>query len=38
MSIHPQIIEQPELDLSVVIPIFNEKGNIDKLYHELTQA
>jgi len=38
MSIHPQIIEQPELDLSVVIPIFNEKGNIDKLYHELTEA
>jgi len=38
MSIHPQIIEQPELDLSVVIPIFNEKGNIDKLYYELTEA
>ena len=38
MSTYPQVIEQPELDLSIVIPIFNEKGNIDKLYHELTQA
>ena len=38
MSIHPEVIAHPELDLSVVIPVYNEKGNIEKLYHELTQA
>ncbi|MCY3573283.1 MAG: glycosyltransferase family 2 protein [Chloroflexi bacterium] len=29
---------QPELALSVVIPIFNEAGNIERLYKELTAA
>lgn len=38
MSIQPEVIETPELDLSVVIPIFNEEGNVDKLYDELTAA
>ena len=38
MSIHPEVIEYPELALSVVIPVYNEQGNIERLYHELTQA
>lgn len=29
---------QPELALSVVMPIFNEAGNIERLYKELTAA
>ena len=38
MSIHPKVIKYPELDLSVVIPVYNEEGNIEKLYYELTQV
>ncbi len=38
MPIQPEVIEEPELELSVVIPVYNEKGNIEKLYHELTGA
>lgn len=38
MPIHPQVIERPELALSVVIPIYNEQGNIESLHRELTQA
>lgn len=38
MPIHPQVIERPELALSVVIPIYNEQGNIEPLHRELTQA
>lgn len=38
MPIHPQVIERPELALSVVIPVYNEQGNIEPLHHELTQA
>jgi len=34
----PQEILKPELPLSVVVPIYNEEGNIDKLYRELTAA
>lgn len=38
MPIHPEVIEHPELDISVVIPVFNEEGNIEDLYTELTAA
>ncbi|MCY4465714.1 MAG: glycosyltransferase family 2 protein [Chloroflexi bacterium] len=33
-----QEAQQPELALSVVIPIFNEAGNIEQLHKELTAA
>jgi glycosyltransferase involved in cell wall biosynthesis len=38
MSVAPEFIEVPEIALSVVIPIYNEEGNIDRLYEELTEA
>lgn len=38
MTILPEEIQRPELDISVVIPVFNEEGNIDRLYTELTVA
>ena len=38
MTIQPEVISRPELHLSVVIPIYNEEGNIEKLYEELTAA
>lgn len=38
MSYRPDDIEHPELELSVVVPIYNEEGNIDKLHSELTAA
>ena len=38
MSYRPDDIQQPELKLSVVVPIYNEEGNIDKLHSELTAA
>ncbi len=38
MPIHPETIEQPELDISVVIPVYNEEGNIERLHTELTEA
>ncbi len=36
MSIAPDVITRPELGISVVIPVYNEEGNIDRLYQELT--
>ncbi len=38
MSIAPDVINRPELGVSVVIPVYNEEGNIDRLYQELTTA
>ena len=38
MSNQPDDIQQPELDLSVVVPIYNEAGNIDRLHRELSAA
>jgi len=38
MSVAPELVERPELALSVVIPIFNEEGNIERLYRELTDT
>lgn len=38
MPIHPETIEKPELDISVVIPVYNEEGNIERLHRELTEA
>jgi glycosyltransferase involved in cell wall biosynthesis len=38
MPIHPETITQPELDISVVIPVYNEEGNIERLHAELTEA
>ncbi len=38
MSNQPDDIPHPELELSVVVPIYNEEGNIDKLHSELSQA
>ena len=32
------VIAKPDLELSVVIPIYNEEGNIDHLYRELSEA
>ena len=36
MAIPPEVITKPELELSIVIPIYNEEGNIDRLHEELT--
>lgn len=38
MPIQPEVIKEPELELSVVIPVYNEKGNIERLHQELTRA
>jgi len=38
MSNRPDDILNPELELSIVVPIYNEEGNIDKLHSELTEA
>ena len=38
MSNRPHDILHPELELSIVIPIYNEEGNIDRLHSELTAA
>ena len=38
MSNRPEDILHPELELSIVVPIYNEEGNIDKLHSELTAA
>ncbi len=38
MTILLEAISRPELGISVVIPIYNEEGNIDRLYQELTAA
>ncbi len=38
MAITPDVIERPELELSVVIPIYNEEGNIERLHRELSEA
>ena len=38
MTILPDEITRPELGISVVIPVYNEEGNIDRLYQELTVA
>ncbi len=38
MAIQPEVISRPDLELSVVIPIYNEEGNIETLYEELTAA
>lgn len=38
MAIHPEKIEHPELDISVVVPVYNEEGNIERLHRELTEA
>ena len=38
MAISPDVIERPELELSVVIPIYNEEGNIERLQRELNEA
>ncbi len=38
MAISPDVIERPELELSVVIPIYNEEGNIERLQRELSGA
>lgn len=38
MSVAPESIEAPELELSIVVPIFNEEGNIERLHQELTEA
>ncbi len=38
MSILSEAIARPELELSIVVPIYNEEGNIDRLYEELTAA
>lgn len=38
MSVAPQQIEAPEMPLTVVIPIYNEEGNIERLHKELTEA
>lgn len=38
MTKRPDDILHPELELSVVVPIYNEEGNIDKLHAELTEA
>ena len=38
MSSPAHLESKPELELSVVIPIFNEAGNIERLHKELTAA
>ena len=38
MSIKSQVVEHPELDLSIIIPIYNEEGNIERLHDELSAA
>lgn len=38
MENQPVSIEAPELDLSIVIPVFNEEGNIETLHGELSAA
>lgn len=38
MSNRPDDIQHPELELSIVVPIYDEEGNIDKLHNELTKA
>ena len=38
MAISPDVIERPELELSVVIPIYNEEGNIERLQRELSES
>ena len=38
MSVAPDVIEVPEVELTVVIPIYNEEGNIERLYGELTEV
>ncbi len=38
MSVAPETMQGPELELSIVVPIFNEEGNIERLHRELTAA
>ena len=38
MSVAPETMQGPELELSIVVPIFNEEGNIERLHQELTAA
>ena len=38
MDSKPDAIEAPELELSIVIPIYNEEGNIETLQRELSEA
>ena len=38
MTAQMSVVTSPELALSVVIPIFNEAGNIERLHKELTTA
>ena len=38
MSSSPDKIPHPQLELSIVVPIYNEEGNIDRLHSELTAA
>ncbi len=38
MNQGPTAIDAPELELSIVIPVYNEEGNIETLHRELTEA
>ncbi|MDE2637220.1 MAG: glycosyltransferase family 2 protein [Chloroflexota bacterium] len=38
MSVAPETMKGPELELTIVVPVFNEEGNIDRLHQELTEA
>ena len=38
MPIKSQVVERPELDLSIIVPIYNEEGNIERLHAELSAA
>ncbi|MCY3779722.1 MAG: glycosyltransferase family 2 protein [Chloroflexi bacterium] len=38
MDNQPVLSEAPELELSIVIPIYNEEGNIETLHRELSEA
>ena len=38
MSVAPETMQGPELELSIVVPIYNEEGNVDRLHKELTEA